>query len=86
MMGTNVCPDCIEALKILDEKKIQYTYLEFSESTDNLKKFLKYRDTEDIFANARAEGNIGVPCFELSDGTLTLSLEEVLEKIQGGNE
>ena len=47
-----------------------------------MKRFLKLRDTEDIFHEVREKGNIGVPCFKLSDGTLTLSLDEVLEKLK----
>lgn len=81
IFGMNACPDCIEALEVLKEKKAQYTYLEFSESTANLKRFLKLRDTESIFDDVKKKGNIGIPCFKLSDGTLTLSLEEVLEKL-----
>lgn len=82
MFGTNACPDCTEAVRVLDEKQAQYTYLEFSESTANLKRFLKLRDTEAIFDDVKKDGKIGVPCFKLSDGTLTLNLEEVLEKIK----
>ncbi len=81
MFGTNACPDCVEAVKVLDEKNADYMYLEFSESTANLKRFLKLRDTESIFDEVKANGGIGVPCFKLSDGTLTLSLEDVLEKL-----
>ena len=81
MFGTNACPDCMEAVKALDEKNADYMYLEFSESTANLKRFLKLRDTEPLFDEVKAKGAIGVPCFKLSDGTLTLNLEEVLEKL-----
>ena len=81
MFGTNACPDCIEAVKVLDEKNADYMYLEFSESTANLKRFSKLRDTESIFEEVKAKGVIGVPCFKLSNGTLTLSLEEVLAKL-----
>lgn len=81
MFGTNACPDCIEAVKILEKKKADYMYLEFSESTANLKRFLKLRDTESVFDEVKEKGAIGVPCFKLSDGTLTLRLEEVLEKL-----
>lgn len=82
MFGMNACPDCVEAVKVLDEKKADYMYLEFSESTANLKKFLKLRDTEALFDEVKAGGMIGVPCFKLQDGTLTLSLQEVLDKIE----
>lgn len=81
MFGTNACPDCIEAVKVLDARNADYMYLEFSESTANLKRFLKLRDTESIFDEVKKKGGIGVPCFKLSDGTLTLSLEDVLAKL-----
>ena len=81
MYGTNACPDCVEAVKELDKKNADYMYMEFSESTANLKRFLKLRDTEPLFEEVKKAGAIGVPCFKLSDGTLTLSLEEVLEKL-----
>ena len=56
-------------------------YLEFSESTANLKRFLKLRDTEPLFDEVKERGAIGVPCFKLEDGTLTLDLQEVLDKL-----
>ena len=80
--GTNACPDCREAIETLDVRKADYMYLEFSESTVNLKRFLKLRDTEAIFDEVKANGNIGVPCFQFPDGTLTLDLQEVLWKIE----
>lgn len=79
--GTNACPDCVEAIQKLDEKKADYVYLEFSNNMPNLKRFLKLRDTEVIFDAVKAQGKVGVPCFKLEDGTLTLNLEEVLDKI-----
>ncbi|MEO2239971.1 glutaredoxin domain-containing protein [Dorea sp. YH-dor226] len=79
--GTNACPDCVEAIQKLDEKKADYVYLEFSNNMPNLKRFLKLRDTEVIFDAVKEQGKVGVPCFKLEDGTLTLNLEEVLDKI-----
>lgn len=79
--GTNACPDCVEAIQKLDEKKADYAYLEFSNNMSNLKRFLKLRDTEAIFDAVKEQGRVGVPCFKLEDGTLTLDLEEVLDKI-----
>lgn len=79
--GTNACPDCVEAIQKLDEKKADYVYLEFSNNMPNLKRFLKLRDTEAIFDAVKEQGRVGVPCFKLEDGTLTLDLEEVLDKI-----
>ena len=56
MFGTNACKDCLEAVKALDERNADYMYLEFSESTANLKRFLKLRDTEPLF-----DGNYSEP-------------------------
>jgi glutaredoxin-related protein len=75
--GMKACPDCVEAVEELDGKGIGYVYKEFSEDTGNLKEFLKYRDSGDIFDRIKEEGKIGIPCFVLPDGTLTLSLEDV---------
>lgn len=46
----------------------------------NLRKFLKYRDEEPMFDEIKAAGRVGLPLFQLEDGTLTFSLEEVIEK------
>lgn len=81
MFGTNACKDCVEAVEKLNERGADYMYLEFSENIANLKKFLKLRDTDVLFDEVKKEGKVGVPCFKLSDGTMTLSLEEVLEKL-----
>lgn len=81
MYGINACPDCVDAVEKLKGRGADFMYLEFSENIANLKRFLKLRDSEAIFEEVKKEGKVGVPCFKLSDGTLTLSLEEVLAKL-----
>lgn len=80
MYGTNACPDCINAENTLKENNIQYLYLDWTNSIGNLKRFLKLRDTNPLFDDAKKTGSVGIPCFQLEDGTLTLDLEEVLNK------
>ncbi len=75
--GMNICPDCVEARKELDKREIPYIYKDFSQDTKNLKEFLKFRDTRDLFEQKKKNGEIGIPCFELPDGSLTLSLDDV---------
>ena len=65
MYGTNACPDCVNAETILKEKNIQY---------------LKLRDTKPLFDSVKEKGAVGIPCFQLEDGTLTLDIEDVLKK------
>ncbi len=78
MYGMKACPDCVEALEELDRRGIRYVYKEFSEATANLKEFLKYRDSSEIFDEVKAEGGIGIPCFVLPDGRATLSFDEAV--------
>lgn len=82
IFGTNACKDCVAAIEKLDECGADYMYLEFSENIANLKKFLKFRDKLAMFEEIKQEGKVGVPFFKLSDGTETLSLEEVLQKLK----
>lgn len=82
MYGTNACPDCVHAEEVLKDKNISYIYLDWTDSTANLKRFLKLRDHEPLFDEMKKEGKIGIPCFQLEDGTLTLDLDLVLAKVQ----
>ena len=37
-----------------------------------MKEFLRLRDTSPVFDEAKKNGSIGIPCFVLEDGTVTL--------------
>jgi len=71
--GSMLCPDCVQCRKDLDEKGIDYEYLDFSDSLRNLKEFLALRDSNPVFAKIKEEGRIGIPCILLPDGTVTLN-------------
>jgi glutaredoxin-related protein len=43
----------------------------------NLKEFLRLRDNNPLFDEAKREGYAGIPCFLLEDGSVTLSPEDV---------
>lgn len=78
MYGTPLCPDCVEVEAALAAKKIPFENVDITASTANLKAFLKLRDENPLFDAVRAEGGIGVPCFALDDGRLTLDVREAL--------
>ena len=80
MYGIDSCRTCSEAKKALEERNVRYMYMSFAESIMNLRKFLEYRDKEPMFDEVKAAGRVGIPLFVLEDGTLTFSLDEVLEK------
>lgn len=73
--GTDLCPDCVEAKRKLDEKNIPYDYVDITASIGNLKTFMKMRDEEPAFDEAKKAGAVGVPAFILDDGDICLELE-----------
>lgn len=73
--GTDLCPDCVEAKKKLDEKNIPYDYVDITASIGNLKAFMKMRDEEPAFDEAKKAGAVGVPAFVLDDGDIRLEIE-----------
>lgn len=74
--GMATCPDCtfVEAQVKGDNR---FEIVDIGTHVRHLKEFLKLRDTNPAFAEARANGSVGIPCFVLDDGTVTLSPEKV---------
>lgn len=81
MFGTNSCADCVAAEKALKKAGANYLYLEWTDNIGYLKRFLAMRDTDPIFDKVKENHSVGIPCFQLEDGTLTLDLEEVLRRV-----
>lgn len=73
--GTDLCPDCVAAKKILDEKNIPYDYVDITKNIADLKAFMRLRDTSPAFDAVKKAGNIGVPAFVSEDGEIRLELE-----------
>lgn len=78
--GTKNCIDCVETVKVLDEMKEEYEFIELNDHIKNLKKFLRLRDNMVEFNEIRKEGYIGVPCFYFEDHTVFFTLEDALSK------
>lgn len=74
--GMKTCGDCVAMQAEFDEKKIPYEFIEITESVPLMKEFLTLRDTDPVFEEVRKEHRIGVPCFVLSTGRLTLDIAE----------
>ena len=81
ILGSHLCEDTRNSLKILKEKNVEVIFENLSESLDSLKKYLSVRETSEMYAGVRAAGGIGIPCFILEDGTETLDLTVVLSKL-----
>ena len=49
MYGIRSCHDCVDAEKLLNEKQIAFTYLDFAENPVWLKEFIQLRDHSPFF-------------------------------------
>ena len=73
--GSPLCPDCVAATAALDAKGTPYEWIEITASMPNLKAFLALRDSREEFAQVRAEGRVGIPCFVTEDGKILFEVE-----------
>ncbi len=73
--GMDTCPDCtyIDS-QVTDHSN--YEIIDIGKHVKSLKAFLKLRDNHPAFNEAKKMGAVGIPCFVLEDGTVTLSPEE----------
>lgn len=73
--GMDTCPDCT----YVDEQVSgddRYEVIDIGRHVKDLKAFLKLRDSDPAFDHARRTGSVGIPCFVLEDGRVTLSPED----------
>lgn len=70
------CADC-EYVEKQVEGNENFEIIDISKNVRNLKKFLDLRDTNPAFDEAKAIGDIGIPCYLLEDGSVTLYSKDV---------
>lgn len=81
VIGSHLCPDTLYALNVLPAKKVDITFQNLSASLPDLKAYLALRESSSLFDGPKANGTLGIPCFILEDGLITLELEDVLARI-----
>lgn len=82
--GMPSCPDC----SFVDEQvhgDARYEVIDIGSHISHLKAFLRLRDHEAVFASARQHGYVGIPCFVLEDGTVTLTPEDAGLRSRGAS-
>lgn len=77
--GSKLCGDCTECKQELDQAGISYSFLDITEELQNLKEFLKIRDTNSIFQEVKENGGIGIPCILKVNGEVTLDWKEFIK-------
>ncbi len=73
--GMSTCPDC----NYIEEQvkgNSQYEVIDIGAHVRNLKAFLRLRDSNAAFDAMKRVGAVGIPCFVLEDGTVTLRPEK----------
>lgn len=72
--GMRSCPDCtfVEAQVEGDGR---YEIIDIGDDVRSLKEFLRLRDRNQAFDGIRRLGAVGIPCFVLEDGTVSLRPE-----------
>ena len=68
----STCPDCKRIENQIKDNP-NYNVIDIGAHVRNLTAFLQLRDNNPTLAAARQMGFVGIPCFVLEDGTVTLS-------------
>lgn len=73
--GMPSCPDCARV-----EEQVRgndsYELIDIGRNVRDLKAFLRLRDSNPVFDEAKKAGAAGIPCFVLEDGKVTLDPAE----------
>ena len=73
--GMITCPECSYLLDQISGLEDEYEYIEIGEHVLKMKEFLRIRDSKDnaeIFKDIKATGGVGIPCFVLENGRISL--------------
>ena len=74
--GMKTCPDCIAIAEQVKDNN-RFAVIDIGEHVRYLTEFFRLRDNDAVFAEVRKNGYVGIPCFVLEDGTVTLIHEDV---------
>ncbi len=74
--GTDICPDCVAVKEQISGRPAEFEYKDIGSHVRILKEFLRIRDTNPVFDEAKANGSVGIPCFVFEDGRVSLKGED----------
>ncbi|MGV6987561.1 hypothetical protein ACWA5Z_00935 [Testudinibacter sp. P80/BLE/0925] len=73
----HLCPDTEPFIAELNALKVAYESVNIFESMANFKRFLKLRDSDRTFDEAKQNGYVGIPALLLANGEIILELNEL---------
>lgn len=71
------CPDTAKFVEELKNQEIEYEAVNITDSMENLKRFLKLRDTRPEFEDRKFWGLVGVPVLLLPNQSLIFELSDL---------
>ena len=79
LYGSDKCEKCQDLKGILDSNKINYEYIDITDSIKNLKEFIYLRDANpQIFNEAKKYKGIGIPAIITEDNKIILDWRKYL--------
>lgn len=76
MFVMQTCPDCTYVEEQVKDNP-NFEIIDIGQHVKNLKRFLDLRDNNPAFESAKKVGDVGIPCYVLEDGTITLYSKDV---------
>ena len=86
VLGSHLCPDTLAALNDLHAANVAVDFKDMMSCHADLRVYLKLRDSNALYANIRGTERLGIPCFILEDGNITLELAEILKLAKKGEQ
>jgi len=74
--GMKTCPYC-EYVDMQVKDNPRFEVIDIASHVHKLAEFLHLRDSSPAFDHSKKVGDVGIPCFVLEDGTITLKPEDV---------
>ena len=78
VIGSHLCPDTLYALNRLTKANAEVDFKDILSCHGALQDYLDIRENSPLYASIRGTRRLGVPCFVQEDGTMTLSLSDIL--------
>lgn len=75
--GLPTCPYCDYIYEQIKGREDEFEYINIGEHIKNMSAFTRLRDSSPVFDHSKEIGDVGIPAFELEDGTITLKPEDV---------
>lgn len=70
------CPDSTLAIESFKNSNLIYETINITDSMDNLRLFLHFRDSSNFFKSVRRKNRVGIPTIMINNGELFIEFNE----------